>query len=325
MTIKEIIKLKEKVIDGYKINFDEALELYNSDYDTLTKAANEIREHFMQDKFDLCAIISAKGGNCSEDCKFCAQSAHYNKVVDSFPLLDEETVVKDAKRQKDSGVNRYSLVTIGKRLNDEEVNQAAKICKRIVQEVDIDVCISFGLLSYKNFKKLHDAGVSRVHNNLESSRDYFPKVCSTHKYEDKVNAIKDAKKAGMEVCSGGIFGLGETVKDRINMALTLRELDIKSVPMNILNPIKNTPFENNKILDRLEVNRIIATYRFIMPDAYIRTAGGRINLEDKGLSAFMSGANAAISGDMLTTHGINTKTDIEMISKLGFVPNKDLK
>ena len=322
MDNNRVKELKQKVIGGYKVGFDEAYDLYNSDYDTLTQSADEIREHFMKDSFDLCTIISAKGGNCSEDCKFCAQSAHYNNNADVYPLLDEDTVLKDAKKQKDKGVDRYSLVTVGKRLTDDEVNAAAKICKKIVKDVNIDVCVSFGLLSYENFKKLKDAGVSRIHNNMESSGEYFPKVCSTHSYDEKIQAIKNAKKAGLDVCSGGIFGIGESLSDRINMALTLRELDIKSIPINVLNPIKNTPYENNPVLHKEEVNRIIAMYRFILPDAYIRTAGGRALLGDKGLSAFKSGANAAISGDMLTTHGIDTKSDIAMIRSIGFKANK---
>lgn len=168
------------------------------------------------------------------------------------------------------------------------------------------------------FKKLHETGVERVHNNLESSRCHFPEVCTTHSFDDKVNAIKAAQKAGMSVCSGGIMGIGETMEDRIDMALELRSLGINSVPVNILNPIAGTPYEHNKRLSDTEIQRIIALYRFILPKAFIRLAGGRGLLADKGLACFKSGANAAISGDMLTTSGISIDTDMKMIKELGF-------
>ncbi|MGO3751911.1 MAG: biotin synthase BioB [Peptoniphilaceae bacterium] len=315
-----INNLKEKVINGYDIEFNEAMDLYNSDLESLTEAANDIRKYFMKDSFDLCTIINAKCGSCSEDCKFCAQSAHYGKNSDNYSLLDEDTILKDAKIQKDSGILRYSLVTSGKKLSDSDVDKVVKIVKRIKDEVDIEVCISHGLLSYENFKKLKEAGASRVHNNLETARSFFNDICTTHTYDEKIQALKNAKNAGMEVCSGGIFGLGESVEQRIEMAFTLKELGIKSVPINILTPIKNTPLENSQVLTDEEVNRIIAVYRFILKNSFIRLAGGRALLSDFGESAFLSGANAAISGHMLTTNGINTKNDLKLLKKIGYTP-----
>lgn len=315
-----IIELKDKVLNGYNLTKEEAVELYSADYDELCKAANEIREHFMGDTFDVCTIINAKSGSCSENCKFCAQSAHYGNHAHTYPLLDAETIVKDAKKQKDSGILRYSLVTSGKRLSDEDVEKACEIVKRIKSEVGIEVCVSFGLLNEENFQKLKDAGVTRIHNNLETSEEFFKSVCSTHSFSEKIDAIKAGQRVGMEVCSGGIIGLGETREDRIDMAFTLKELGIKSVPVNVLNPIPDTPFEENGVLSREEVNRTVAIYRFILPQSFIRLAGGRSLLGDAGRSTFLSGANASISGSLLTTSGINTDEDMQMFNELGYVP-----
>lgn len=316
----DVVKLKEKVLKGYDINKEEAMYLYNSDFNLLKESANEIREFYMKDSFDLCTIINAKSGSCSENCKFCAQSAHYSTNVDSYALLDDETIINDAIKQKNQGILRYSIVTSGKKLSDEDVLKEAEIIKKLKEVCDIEVCISNGLLSYENFKILKEAGASRVHNNLEASESFFPSICTTHSINDKIRAIKDARRAGLEVCSGGIIGLGENREQRIEMAMKLRELNIKSIPINVLSPIPNTPLGNNETLSEEEVIRTIAVYRFILKDSFIRLAGGRALFEDKGKSIFKSGANAAISGDMLTTSGINTKLDLEMLKELNYTP-----
>lgn len=316
----DVVKLKEKVLKGYDINKEEAMYLYNSDFNLLKESANEIREFYMKDSFDLCTIINAKSGSCSENCKFCAQSAHYSTNVDSYALLDDETIINDAIKQKNQGILRYSIVTSGKKLSDEDVLKEAEIIKKLKEVCDIEVCISNGLLSYENFKILKEAGASRVHNNLEASESFFPSICTTHSINDKIKAIKDARRAGLEVCSGGIIGLGENREQRIEMAMKLRELNIKSIPINVLSPIPNTPLGNNETLSEEEVIRTIAVYRFILKDSFIRLAGGRALFEDKGKSIFKSGANAAISGDMLTTSGINTKLDLEMLKELNYTP-----
>ena len=316
----DVVKLKEKVLKGYDINKEEAMYLYNSDFNLLKESANEIREFYMKDSFDLCTIINAKSGSCSENCKFCAQSAHYSTNVDSYALLDDETIINDAIKQKNQGILRYSIVTSGKKLSDEDVLKEAEIIKKLKEVCDIEVCISNGLLSYENFKILKEAGASRVHNNLEASESFFPSICTTHSINDKIRAIKDARRAGLEVCSGGIIGLGENREQRIEMAMKLRELNIKSIPINVLSPIPNTPLGNNETLSEEEVIRTIAVYRFILKDSFIRLAGGRALFKDKGKSIFKSGANAAISGDMLTTSGINTKLDLEMLKELNYTP-----
>ena len=185
-------------------------------------------------------------------------------------------------------------------------------------ETNISVCVSLGLLNESQFSRLRSAGVTRIHNNLETSKNNFPNICTTHTFEDKISAIKAAKKAGLNVCSGGIMGLGETPEDLIDMALSIRELGLKSIPVNMLNPIPGTPYENNDILTAEDMCRIVAVYRFILPDSFIRLAGGRGLLSDKGRSCFLSGANAAISGDMLTTSGISIDNDMKMLKELGY-------
>lgn len=315
MTIN-VESLANKVLNGKNISKTEALCLYTQPIEELSKNAYKIRRHFCGNKFDICTIINAKSGRCPENCKFCAQSAYNHTGIAEYSLLTDDEIINQAKYNYSQGVMRYSIVTSGKRLSDKEIDDMCRVIQRIRYEVGISVCVSFGLLNEEQFRKLKEAGVTRVHNNLETSCRNFSNICTSHTYEDKIRAIKAAQAVGLLVCSGGIMGLGETVEDRIDMALSIRELGIKSVPINMLNPIPGTPLECNKRLSQEDMVRIVAVYRFILPDAYIRLAGGRGLLEDKGKSCFMSGANAAISGDMLTTSGITIKTDMDMLNNI---------
>ena len=213
---------------------------------------------------------------------------------------------------------RYSIVTSGRRLSDAEVEQVCGSIRKIREETSIEVCVSLGLLDETQFHRIREAGASRVHCNLETSARYFPSVCTTHTYAEKIETLQAAKRAGLSVCSGGILGLGETMEDRIDMVLTARELGVRSVPVNLLNPIMGTPYEKNTPLTNEEACRCVALFRFLLPDASIRLAGGRGLLGDKGEACFRSGANAAISGDMLTTAGITVATDRRMLHNLGF-------
>lgn len=313
-----IEQAKAKILRGEQITKDEALALYEAPLAELGRAANEIREHFCGNAFDICTIINGKSGKCSENCKYCAQSAYYHTGAEGYPLLDKEEIVRQARYNAERGVLRYSIVTSGRALNDSEVDKMCDAIREIKSRVKIEVCVSFGLLTQEQFARVKAAGATRVHNNLETSRRNFPNVCTTHTFEDKLNAIRAAKAAGLKVCSGGIMGLGEAIEDRIDMAFTLRELEVKSVPVNMLNPIAGTPYEGNDRLTARDMRRIAAVYRFILPDASIRLAGGRGLLEDKGESCFTSGANAVISGDMLTTSGCTIESDMNMIHRLGY-------
>ena len=318
MKVKE---LKEKALNGKLIGKEEALFLAKeAPLKELTEAANEIRKHFCEDKFDICTIINGKSGKCSENCKFCAQSSFYDTHIKEYSLLNSKAIVKEAKYNDERGVLRFSIVTSGRKLSDKEIDSVCESIKEISKNTSVSVCGSFGLLSEEQYKKLKEAGLTRVHNNLETSRKNFKNICTTHTFDEKVQAIKNAKNAGLNICSGGIMGLGETMEDRIDMALELRELGVLSIPVNILNPIKGTPFENNKLLTNDEICRIVAVYRFLIPNGAIRLAGGRGLLQDKGESCFLSGANAAISGDMLTTSGITIKEDMNLLNKIGYKP-----
>lgn len=238
---------------------------------------------------------------------------HYSTGVEEYGLLDKDTILENAIQNYNNGVNRFSIVTSGRKLSEAELEYISEAYDLIRNNCDIKLCSSNGLLDYDDFVKLKESGVSRYHNNLETSRRFFPAICTSHTYDDKIKAIIDAKKAGLEVCSGGIFGMGENLEDRIDMAFTLRELKVDSIPLNMLNPIKNTPLENMPIMSYSEYRRSIALFRIILPSTSIRLAGGRGLLEDKGRAAINAGVDSMISGDMLTTDGINTKTDLEMI------------
>ena len=314
----DIKALYDRVIGGYLITREEALFLYKEDLVDLTRYADMIRDHFCGNQFDMCTIINGKSGLCSENCKFCAQSSHYNTGSKVYSLLSEEEILADAKKNADQGVMRYSIVTAGRSLSDGEVDRMCQIIRRIKEEVHISVCVSFGLLKEAQFRRLKEAGAERVHNNLEASENFFPSVCTSHSFSDKVQAIRAAQAAGLDVCSGGIMGLGEGIEDRIDMALSLRDLGIESIPVNMLNPIPGTPMEKHESLDEKEMQRIIAVYRFILPKAFIRLAGGRGLMSDKGKACFMSGANAAISGDMLTTAGITVDKDKKLLEELDY-------
>lgn len=311
--------LKEKVLSGGTITRDEAIALWKEPIEALGKAADEIRRKFCGDSFDMCTIINGKSGRCPEDCKYCAQSAHYGiGSTESYGLLSTEEILKEARYNDEKGVLRFSIVTSGKRLSEPEVDRLCETIHAIRRETSLQVCVSLGLLDEEQFMKLKAAGASRVHCNLETSRRYFPQVCTTHTYDEKIETIRSAERAGLELCSGGIMGLGETAEDRIDMVITARELGVRSVPVNLLNPIKGTPYENNEILTAEEAARCVAVFRFLIPDGNIRLAGGRGLLEDKGKRCFESGANAAISGDMLTTAGITVDTDKKLLDELGY-------
>lgn len=315
----DIDSIYNKVINGNAVTYEEALNLSEyDDLEKLSKYADNIRKHFCGDSFDICSIINAKSGKCSEDCKFCAQSAHYKSDTKEYPLIDKESIVNEAVKCAEKGVMRFSIVISGKRMTDKDTDIIAEAVSEIRSKTSMQVCASLGLLTHEQFNTLKKAGLGRVHNNIETSEEYFSEVCSTHSFADKITALKTAISEGLEVCSGGIIGMGESMQDRISMAFVLRELNVQSVPINVLNPIKGTPYENREVLSYNEVLRTCAVFRFILPEAFIRLAGGRILLKDKGRKAFLSGINAVITGDMLTTNGISIDEDMKIIEECGY-------
>ena len=316
---------KEKVLGGGELGREEALRLVGEDLEELRAAADEVRRAFHGDDFDFCAIVNARSGRCSENCRFCAQSAFYRTGAPEYRLLSAETILADAKKKESAGIPRYSLVTSGRTLSDADVEAVCEATRRILAETKLSVCLSGGLLSRGQFERLKEAGLSRFHNNLETSRRFFPSVCTTHTYDDKVAALENAVAAGLEICSGGIFGLGETMEDRIDMCLDLRALGARSTPVNVLNAIPGTPFESLPKLSNDEFCRAVAIFRRLNPRAHIRLAGGRGVLGDDGERALRSGANAAITDDMLTTSGVRAERDFELVRRLGFRPHGFLR
>ncbi len=316
--MQQVDFLTQKVLAGEMLTKEEILLLTSVNVQKLAQKANEIRQFFCKNIVDICAIINAKNGACSEDCKFCAQSSFYQTAIQEYDLLATETILKQAYLAEQAGIMRFSLVCSGRKPKKKDMPYLANALDNIQKKQKINRCASLGLLEKEDYLFLKEHGLERVHNNLESSEKYFSKVCTTHKFKDKIRSIKLALSCGLEVCSGGIFGLGESLEDRIDMAFFLQELGILSVPINILFPIKGTPFENNIALSYDEIIQSIALYRFILPKAFLRLAGGRKLLPDNGRRCFESGANALITGDMLTTSGVGIDEDKKMLLSLGF-------
>lgn len=311
--------ITDKIINGGSVTYTEAKHLLGCDINLLTKGADTIKNKFCGNKVSLCSIINGKSGCCSEDCKFCAQSAHYNTSTDNYNFLPLNTIKNDCINHDNAGVDRYSIVTSGKALSGNDFESEVSIFEALsVQCTNIKLCASNGLLSLEQLKKLKNAGVTRYHCNIETSKERFSEVCTTHSFEDKIKTIRNAQSVGLEVCSGGIIGIGESFEDRLSMAFTLNELNVDSIPINILLPIKNTPYENIPPLSEEEIIRTIAIFRYINPKADIRIAGGRSKISDNGLRAFFAGANATITGDYLTTTGSTIISDREMFINNGF-------
>lgn len=312
-------ELKEKVLRGEELSKEEACTLLTVDIDEVSNAADEIRKTFCGNTFDMCAVLNVKGGRCTENCKFCSQASCSKAGIPSFEVRDVEYVGEDARKLSGKGIGHYCQVSSGRRIRKEEIGQICENVKEIVRTTDLLPCVSLGLVDEADLIRLRESGVRRVHNNLETSRDFFPKVCTSHTYNEKIEVIKKIHEAGLELCCGGIFGIGESWEDRIEMALTLREFQPESVPINMLKPVKGTLMGDRTPISGTEVRRIIAIYRFLLPKAYIRLAAGRDYLEDTGLSCFKSGCNSAITGDMVTVKGISIEEDLVNIAKLGYV------
>ncbi len=321
-----IIKALQQILSGKSLEFDEALALVQqSDPTELFQAADELRRKLHNNRLDLCSIVNAKSGKCSEDCRFCAQSSHYDVEVTSYEIVDREKAVFLAKDNEQYGVQRFSLVTAGRTVAEKNLEEFKRIYQQLRQETNLSFCASMGLLTQNKARQLKDMGVTRYHCNLETARSYFPEVCSTHTWDEKVATIRIAQHVGLEVCSGGIIGMGESLAQRLQLAFELRELNILSIPLNILTPIKDTPFAGLAPLSVGEILTCVAMFRFINPKAIIRLAGGRNLLGDQQHRCFTSGANGSIVGNYLTTIGNSLTEDIAMFRSLGFDLHGDSK
>lgn len=314
-----MIRLADEIIAGKRLTRQDDFNcLVTADLKELMAGANKIREKLCGNKVDLCTIINGRAGKCSEDCKFCAQSVHNHTGCDTYEVLDIETVIADCKKNEKYGVHCYSIVTAGRSLTGEDFEKTIEIYKRLHEETNIKLCASHGMQTKEELERLKEAGVANYHENIETSKHNFPNVCTTHTYEDKVKEIIMAKEAGLHVCAGGIIGMGENWEDRIDMAVSLAELEITSIPINALMPIKGTPYGELERLSEEDILRTIAIFRYINPTAFVRMAAGRNYFADGGKKIFQAGANATITGNMLTTIGNDTKKDKEMFVQLGF-------
>ena len=302
--------LADKIIDGYEITKEEALELYDAPLEELKESASKITSHFFKEAIELCCISNGKCGKCSENCKFCSQSRYYNTEIRQSVLKSVDEFFKEAQANDRRGVHRFSIVTAGVRLSKAELKTIAQAYKKITSELKISCCGSLGLLDYDDFVMLKEAGLKRYHNNLETSPNFFKEICTTHTMKQKEDTIALAKKAGLEICSGCILGMGESVEDRVDIALELRKLQVDSTPINILNPIKGTPLENRPTVHPDEVRRTIALFRHVLPKTVLRLAGGRLIIQKYFTDLYKYGINAEITGDMLTTAGLTVADDI---------------
>lgn len=316
-----INRLEDQVILGQEITWEEARELGELEgYDLyqLFAAASRIRDQRAGKIVDLCSIVNAKSGRCSEDCRFCSQSVHHQTDVDVYDLLDEASILERAHMMEAEGAKRYALVTSGRGISEEDLVKALDIYQRLSRETNLKLCASLGIINKDMARRLREAGVTRYHHNLETSESYFPHICTTHSYQDRINTIKTCQDADLEVCSGGIVSLGETMNQRLEMAFALRDLKVKSVPINILNPIAGTALENQSLLPPLKILQTIAIYRFILPEAMLRFAGGRETaLRNLQAMGYLAGINAALVGSYLTTSGRTVTEDIQMILDMG--------
>ncbi len=317
--IMDTLKLAKEIISGRRItkNDDFLSEFIDTDLENLKKGADMIRAALVGEKVDLCTIINGRSGRCSENCKFCAQSAHYHTSCEIYDLLDEDTIVNQAKANEAEGVDRFAIVCSGHHPSEADFERIIHAFERMNKECKLELCTSLGFLTSEQFKRLKNAGVTSIHNNIETSRRFFPHICSTHTFDEKIENIKRAQAEGLYVCSGGIIGMGETWEDRIDMALTLSELNISSIPINSLMPIPGTPLYEKERLTEADIIRTIAIFRYINPTSGIRLAGGRALMKNDGEETFTSGASASITGNMLTTSGSTIKSDKEMLTRLG--------
>ena len=272
------------------------------DLDVLCDAADEISRRWQGNSVDSCSIVNARSGMCGEDCKWCAQATRHHTGCETYNFLDPEEVMTAAEANDREGIRRFSLVTSGRAVTGRDLDKFCDVYRRLSKETDLYLCASMGLLGIEEMRKLKEAGVKRYHCNMETSEKFFKTLCTTHTPEDKRRAIRAAREAGMEVCSGGIIGMGETMADRIDFAFELRDLDVDSVPINILNPIKGTPLENTPLISEEDIIRTVAVFRFVLPTKSLRFAGGRMRLSHESMLRIMTGGmNGVLMGDMLTT------------------------
>lgn len=321
VSIREQIRhLEKKTAKGGALSRQEAFsltEISGSDLFFLFASANALRQHFRKNVIGLCAIVNAKSGACPEDCAFCAQSSRSRAEIEVYPLRSKKALMQKAVEAKKSGIMRFSIVTSGRKVSEKNLLRIADLLSEI-RNTGLLPCASLGLLNADELFALKSAGLDRYHHNLETSERFFPDICTSHTYEDKIRTVRAAAAAGLSVCSGGIFGMGETWQDRIEMAFALRALDADAVPINFLIPIQGTALAQRARLHPFEALKIISLYRFILPRKEIRICGGRIQILGEFNSlVFAAGADGMISGNYLTTQGRSHEDDLRLMTAYG--------
>jgi len=320
--MNQLRMITDKIIAGGSITADEAVELSllsGSDLFDLFVAANRVKEHFVGGNVHLCSIINAKSGRCAEDCAFCAQSIHHVTDAPVHPLSDQQQITAAARKAEQDGSGCFGIVTSGTSIGSgEELDRICVALGTIRQELRIAPSCSLGIIDLETARRLRDAGAITYHHNLETARSFFPNICTTHDYDEDVATVRNARRAGLRVCCGGIFGMGETAAQRIELAITLRELEVDSVPLNFLNPIPGTRLAEADFITPMECLQTIALYRLILPDKRISVCGGREkNLRDLQSWMFFAGANGTMVGNYLTTTGRDAAQDLQMFRDLG--------
>ncbi len=317
--MESVSGLEKKIEEGYRPDYDEALSLMRSlSLEDLCALAHALRLRYQGKRVDMCSIMNARSGKCGEDCKWCSQSRFHHTDIEVYPLVDAESALREAVHNASKGVSRFSLVTSGRALSPADAERICAIYRRIGSECPIKLCASLGLLNREQLFQLKESGVTRYHCNLETAPSYFPQVCTTHTIEEKLQTIEWAREAGLEICSGGIIGMGESEEQRVEFALAIRRTGAVSIPVNILNPIPGTRLAGTPPLKDEEVIRAVAMIRILNPEASVRLAGGRSRIKAVEPELFRCGISGSIVGDLLTTTGSDIDTDKAMFLRLGF-------
>ncbi len=314
--LREIV---DRSLNGEQITFEDGLFILNYPDELIGQLIEEvkkIRETVFGNQVEFCSLINAKNGACSEDCSFCAQSSKYPTPINAYPLVSKKELLEGAEKAVSIKANRYCIVTSGRRASEEEVKQIADAVKEIREKYPIKVCVSLGSIDEKSLKKLKDAGVDRVNHNLETSKRFFPNIVTTHPWEERYETIKNIQKVGLSTCTGGIFGLGETDEDIVDLAMTYRQLKVDSIPLNFLIPIPGTPLENAKKLTPERCLKIISLFKVFNPWSELRLCGGREQNLGKYHDTAMEIANCLMAGGYLTRAGRAPGKDEEMVKKL---------
>lgn len=320
MTHISLSDLEARCLTGRGVTVEEALAL-DAQYttDELCDAADRVRITLHGNRVDTCSIANARSGRCTEDCKWCAQSRHFSTGIAEYDIIPREEMLRAVRLNDEHGVHRFSLVTSGRKVSRRDIDRFCEYYKEAAASSDLYMCASMGLLDRESLQALKDAGVSRYHCNLESSSEFFPKLCSTHTHADKLRTIALAREVGLEVCSGGIIGMGESMRDRLLMALEASQAGAVSIPINILHPIPGTPLGHLPLISEEEVIRSVALMRFVAPKCVLRFAGGRARLSPQSMRRIMRGGmNGALIGDLLTTIGNSLADDRKLFSDTGF-------